>query len=165
MRTAIGVLALVLLAGCTLQYVPKPSPEELIVVPVFQPGQPVAIVTKTAPREVLIPIPPYDLKVDFRKYADSAIQLLQSELQKRGGVVQESSAREIRFDLTDMRVVPGAGRMRCVINFTVATGDGYLRGLEASGTSWNFETAIDSAIVETVKAILTDDRVRKYLSE
>ena len=129
MRTIISALTVMLVTGCTLQYVPEPSQEELIVVPVFKPGQPVAIINKTPSNEVLLPVSPYDLRVDYRQYADSAIQLLRSELEKRSGVVQTSTSREIGLNVTDVRITPGAGRFRAVINFTVTTGDGYLRGL------------------------------------
>ena len=165
MREVMCAFTALILAGCTVHYVPNPSPEELIVVPAFKPGQPVAIVNKTTPSDTRLPIGPYDLEVDFRKYADSVVQLLQAELAKRGGVVEASSSREIRFDLTDVRMDHGPARQRCVINFTVGTGDGYLRGLQASGVSWSYEKAIDGAIVEVVKAILTNERVRKYVSE
>jgi len=93
MRLIVSALAAVLLAGCTLEYVPKPS-AEAVVDSALKPGQPVAIV-----------------------------------------------------------------------NCTVATGDGYLRGLEASGVSWNFQTALDGAIVEVVNGVLTNYRVRQYVSE
>jgi len=165
MRLVMTVLVVMVLAGCTVHYVPKPSPEEPIVVPVFKRGQPVAIINKTAPREVLLSVRPYDLRVDYQQYADSAIQLLKTELEKREGVVQTSASREIGLDFTDIRIVPGAGRFRAVINFTVTTGDGYVRGLEASEVNWNFQRAIDGAIVSVVKAMLTNDRVRQYLSE
>jgi hypothetical protein len=165
MRHVICALTAMILAGCTLHYVPNPSSEELIVVPAFKPGQPVTIINKTAPSDTRLPIGPYDLQVDFRRYADSVVQLLQTELTNRGGVLEGSSSREIRFDITDVRIDQGAGRQRCVINFTIGTGDGYLRGLQAIGVSWNYETAIDRAIVEVVKAILTNERVRKYVSE
>jgi len=165
MRLVMTALVVMVLAGCTMHYMPKPSPEELIVIPVFKPGQPVAIVNKTAPREVLLSVRPYDLRVDFRQYADSAIQLLKNDLEKRGGGVQASAPREIGLDFTDIGIVPGAGGFRVVINFTVTTGDGYVRGLEASDVSVFFQKAIDGAIVNVVKAILTNDRVSKYLSE
>jgi len=165
MRPVICALTAMILVGCTVHYVPNPSPEELIVIPAFKPGQPVAIVNKTTPRETLLPMRGSDLQVDFGKYADSVVQLLQSELAKRGGVVDASSSREIRFDLTDVRMDQGAGRQRCVINFTIGTADGYFRGLQASGVGWSYEKAIDGAIVEVVKAILTNESVRKYVSE
>ena len=165
MRLVGTMLVVMVLAACTIHYVPKPSPEEPIVIPVFKPGQPVAIVNKTAPREVVLPVPTYDLRVDYRQYADSAIQLLKSELEKRDGVVQTSASREIGLDFTDIRIVPSLGRFRAVINFTVTTGDGYERGVEASDVNWNFQKAIDGAIVNVVKATLTNDRVRQYLSE
>lgn len=164
MRIRVSVLSAALLAGCTLQYVPKPSQDDLIVVPVFTPGQPVAIINHTPSRDVLIPVTPYDLQIDLRKYAETSIQLMRSELEKRGAVVLETSSREISLNLTDVRIVPGFGRFRCVMNVTVGTGDGFVRGFEASSVSWNYETAIDGAIVETVKAILSHDRVRQYLS-
>ncbi len=164
MRQVICALTALILAGCTLHYVPNPSSEELIVVPAFKPGQSVTIINKTAPSDTRLPIGPYDLQVDFRKYADSVVQLLQTELAKRGGVVEASSSREIRFDLTDVRM-DHAARQRCVINFTIGTGDGYFRGLQASGVSWSYEKAVDSAIVDVVKTILTNERVRKYVSE
>ena len=165
MRLIMTALVVIVLAGCTIHYVPKPSPEEPIVIPVFKPGQPVAIINKTAPREALLSLQPYDLRVDYRQYADSAIQLLKSELEKGGGVVQTTASSEIGLDFTDIRIVPGAGRLRAVINFTVTTGDGFVRGLEASEVNWNFQRAIDGAIVNVVKGIMTNDRVRQYLSE
>jgi hypothetical protein len=164
MRQAGSVLIALILAACTLQYVPKPSSEELIVIPVFKPGQPVALVDKTGQRETRLPMQPYELQVDYRKYADSVMQLLQAELTKRGGVVEATSSRELRFELADVRMDRGVGRYRCVINFTIGTGDGYFRGLQASGVGWGYDTAINQAIVDVVKEILSDDKVRSYLS-
>ena len=105
------------------------------------------------------------MQVDFQKYADAVMRLLQGEMAKRGGVVETASPRQLRFDLTDVRMDQGAGRHRCVLNFTIGTGDGYFRGLQASGVGWGHEKAIDGAIVEAVKAILINDRVRQYVSE
>jgi hypothetical protein len=164
MRQVIGALTAVLLAGCALGYVPKPN-AEAVVDSALKPGQPVAIVNKTAPRDAPLPVPPYELRVDYRQYADAAITLLRGELEKRGTVVQASASREIRLNFTDIRIAPGPGRMRAVINCTVTTGDGYVRGFEASGVSWNFQAAIDAAIVDVVDTLLTNARVRQYLSE
>lgn len=165
MRLVMTALVIAVLAGCTMQYTPKPNPEERLAVPAFKPGQPVAIVNKTAPKEVLLSVGPYDLQADFRQYADSAAQLLRSELERLQGVVQASAPREIGLDFTDIRIQRSAGSFRSVISFTVTTGDGYLRGLEASDASWSFQKAIDGAIVDAVKVILANDRVRQYLSE
>lgn len=165
MRIVMQALVITVLAGCTIQYTPQPSPEERLAIPAFKPGLPVAIVNKTAAREVLLSVGPYDVRADFRQYADSAVQLLRRELERLQGVVQESAPREIGLDFTDIRIQRSAGSFRSVINFTVTTGDGYLRGLEASDASWNFQQAIDGAIVDAVKAILANERVRQYLSE
>jgi hypothetical protein len=165
MRHVIRGLAALLLTGCTLQYLPNPSAEDLIVIPAFKPGQPLAIVNQTAPQATRLPLRGSDVQVDFQKYAEAVMRLLQGELRKRGGVVEAASSREIRFNLTDVRLDQGAGRHRCVLNFTIGTGDGYFRGLQASGVGWGYEKAIDGAIVEAVKAILTNDRVRQYVSE
>ena len=165
MRRVISGLAALLLTGCTLQYLPNPSAEELIVIPAFKPGQPVAIVNRTTPKVTRLPLRGSDVQVDFQKYADAVMRLLQGEMAKRGGVVETASPRQLRFDLTDVRMDQGAGRHRCVFNFTIGTGDGYFRGLQASGVGWEYEKAIDGAIVEAVKAILSNDRVRQYVSE
>ncbi len=165
MRTIVGIVMVTLLASCTIQYTPRPNQNELAVVPGFTPGKPVAIVNKTPSREVLLPVSRRELQVDFRKYAEAAIQLMQGELQRRGAVVQDMSSREISLTLINMRVVSRFSQFRCVMDTTVATGDGFARGFEASSVSGNYETAIDGAIVETVKTILTHDRVRQYLSE
>lgn len=165
MRTILGVMMVTLLAGCTIQYTPKPNQNDLVVVPVFKPGAPVAIINKTPSLEVLVPVSRRDLQVDYGKYAEAAVQLMQGELQRRGALVQDMSSREIRLTLTNMRIVSRFSQFRCVMDTTVVTGDGFVRGFEVSSVSGSYETAIDGAIVETVKAILSHDRVRRYLSE
>lgn len=165
MRFVGTVLLVMIFAGCTIHYVPKPSPEGPIVIPVFKLGQPVSIVNKTKPNEVVLPVETTDVRVDYRQCADSAIELLKRDLEKREGVVQTSASREIGLNFTDIHIIPGVRGLRAVINFTITTGDGYLRGFEASELSSTFQSALDGAIVNVVKTMLTNDRVRQYLSE
>lgn len=129
---SVAAVAVLILAGCAIQHRPLPDPQALSDVPRFETGYPVKIVNATPPREALVPIPPYDLPVNYRMYTDTAIRLWSAELEKRGGILRDDAARTITLALTDITVVRGFGKMTCVINFTVGTGAGYLRGFEVS---------------------------------
>jgi hypothetical protein len=52
-----------------------------------------------------------------------------------------------------------------LINYTVETGDGYLRGYRVQDTNRDFRAAIDGALAKVVAGVLQDEQVLKYLEK
>ena len=69
--------------------------------------------------------------------------------------------------ITEILEIPcyGTGTMRCFVNYTVETGDGYVRGNEVVGASWNYETAIDMAVANVAVGVLNDEKILNYLEK
>jgi hypothetical protein len=57
------------------------------------------------------------------------------------------------------------GSFRCIVNTTIETGDGYVRGIEVVGASWNYQVAIDTAVSNVAVGVLNDEKILNYLEK
>ena len=161
----IGTL-LTALCGCTLQHIPKEQTIEPAKIPPFKAiGTTVLTNTQASTEDVQIAIPAFTITVNYRSYTDLALRQLKSELDKKTDASRARPAKEFKLGIVDIKMLPMSGNFRCIINYTVETGDGYVRGLEAIGGSWNYQTAIDTAMANVVVGILNEERILNYLEK
>lgn len=155
-----------ILAGCSLRYVPSELSLEPARIPPFKR---VGTVTLTNAHEssedISVSIPGATVTVNYKEYTDLVIKLLKSELDKRKEEITVSTPKVITVAIDDLKMFPMVGNFRCIINYTVKTGDGYVRGIEVLGGSWNYRTAIDMAVANVAVGVLNDEKILSYLEK
>lgn len=160
------LVVLLVLSGYALRHVSAASTIEPDRVPSFNVAGPVQIINaQQSSEDVSIPIPLFTLTVNYGQYTESAIRLLKAELDKRSGVAPGSTPKRITVAIVDLRMIALAGTFRCIVNHTVETGDGYRRGIEVIGGSWDFRTAIDAAVANVAVSVLNDEKILSYLEK
>ncbi|MGQ0549930.1 MAG: hypothetical protein ACT4PY_09735 [Armatimonadota bacterium] len=92
------------------------------------------------------------------------MSVLRGELDKRSAAGRGVPKR-IMVAIVDLRMIPTPGTFRCIINHTVETGDGYRRGIEVIGGSWDFRKAIDAAVANVAISVLNDEKILAYLEK
>lgn len=160
------LVLLLIIAGCTLRHTVSERTIETNRIPPFKAGGPVKLTNNREPSaENTVSVRPYTITVDYRQYTEIAIRLLKGELEKKGVRVVEKAAKEIKLSIVDLKVLPMPGVMRCILNYTVETGDGYVRGKQVIGANWNFKTAIDMAVTNVAIGVLNDENVLNYVEK
>ncbi len=110
-------------------------------------------------------VPAVTLKVNYRQYTEIALKSLKKELEKKGVTIAAGGPKEIKLAVVDLKMIVMPGRSTCVLNYTVMTGDGYIRGMESTGASWNSRVAIDMAVANVTVGVLNDQRILDYLEK
>ena len=152
---------LLIFSACSPRYVPSEIPIDPSRIPGLRVAGPVKIVNaQTSSEDTVTPLGPNSLSVNYKEYTERAIKFLKTELERRGAVVSDSASKVIRFSITDVKMYRV---FTCIINYTVETGDGYVRGFEGSSESWNFKTAADGALANVVMGVLQNDKILSYL--
>ena len=156
-----------ILCGCVTNYVPSEHEIGANRIPPFKPSGSVRLTNaQESSDDVSVSVPGVTtVTVNYRQYTELAIKLLKGELEKKGVAVLGNAAKEIRLAIVDLKVLTVPGTMRCLVNFTVKTGDGYVRGKEVIGANWNYETAIDMAVANVAIGILNDEKFLDYLEK
>lgn len=159
--------SLIMIASCTLQHVPKEQKIEPAKIPAFKVVGAVKLVNaQLSSEEAQIAVPGFAVTVNYKNYTELALKLLQNELAKKTpAAATGSAAKEIKLAIVDIKMLPMSGNFRCIINYTVETGDGYVRGLESMGGSWSYQTAIDSAVTNVAIGILNTEQILTYLEK
>jgi|SRR5919108_2901307 hypothetical protein len=157
---------LMMIPGCTLQHVPKEQKIAPANIPPFKVVGAVRLTnTQSSVEDVPLAIPGFTINVNYKSYTDIALKLLRSELDNKSGAVAGSAAKEIKVAIVDIKMLPMSGNFRCIVNYTVESGDGYIRGLEAIGGSWSYQTAIDTAVTNVAVGVLNEERILTYLEK
>ena len=160
------LIVILVLSGCTLHYVPSAPPIEPASIPPFKVVGTVKLTNaQELSEDVSLPIPGFTITANFRQYTDLAIKSLRTELDKKSGGNAGAAEKEIKLAIVDLKMLPGSGNFRCILNFTATTGQGYIRGIEVIGASWNFKTAIDTAVANVAIGVLNDERILSYLEK
>jgi len=155
-----------ILCGCTLSYAPSQHQIEAQRIPPFKASGSVKLTNAQGSFEdTSITVSPYTILVNYKQYTDLVIKYLRSEVAKRGAAVSGNAAKEIKLAIVDLMVLGIPGTMRCFVNYTVETGDGYVRGNEVVGASWNYETAINMAVANVAVGFLNDEKILNYLEK
>lgn len=160
------LMAFLILFGCTLQHIPGEQQIDPSRLPPFNPIGPVKLTNaQDSSENVSLSTVGLTLLVNYRDYTQLAIKSLKSELEKHGSAVLESAPKEIRLAIVDLKLLPLSISHKCIINYTVVTGDGYVQGHEAIGESWSYQVAIDTAVTNVAIGVLNDERILDYLEK
>lgn len=155
--------AIFIQTGCAVRYTPSDSQITSGEIPSFSVSEPIRIVNaQTSSSDVILPVHPYKLSVNHKQYTDTAIKLLIGEIEKRGGKISGDASKVINVSIIDVKIATTM-KFRCIINFTVETGDAYFKGFEVAGGSWDYEKAIDLAMANVVIKTLNNDGILRYL--
>ena len=156
-----------ILCGCVTNYVPSEHEIGANRIPPFKPSGSVRLTNaQESSDDVSVSVPGVTtVTVNYRQYTEFAIKLLKGELEKKGVAVLGNAAKEIRLAIVDLKLLIVPGTTRCLVNFTVKTGDGYVRGKEVIGANWYFKTAIDMALANVAIGILNDEKFLDYLEK
>jgi len=162
----LSIYILVVLAGCTLNYVPKPSPIEPQNIPALNVKQPVELVNVQAlDSEIALSMSTSTVMVNLHDYTETVIALIKGGLQKKEVLVEKNADKVINLAVIDVGMSPLSGSFKCDLNFTVEMEGTPLFGMEVSAQNWNFQKAIDLAIAEAALWILNDERIIRYLEK
>jgi hypothetical protein len=157
---------LIVLAGCTLNYVPKPSPIEPQKIPELNVKQPVKLVNvQTLDSKIALSVNPYTVNVNLHDYTDTVIALIKGGLQKKEVSVLENAEKVINLAVIDVGMSPLSGSFKCDLSFTVEMEGTPLFGMEVSAQNWDFQKAIDLTIAEAAVWVLNDERIIQYLEK
>lgn len=158
------VLVLHLGTGCaTIQHTPKD----------YDLGEPWPGVTASGPVSVrtgnapagrfTIDLPGQSMTIDLQEYTEALAQRVRKALSEQGVATEPEAARVIEVEVVYANILPQM-RFHCVVDFTVRTGDGYVRGRQARDKSGNPQKACNAALSRAAFELLGDERVRRYLA-
>jgi len=150
--------------GCTTHLTPKPFELEDAWPRIATAGD-VAVRAGAAPsgRHVL-KVSGSSFTVDYAEFTASLVARTRQALNEQGAELSEAAQRSIEVEVVYVSILPGAGRFHCVIDFTLRTGDGYVRGLQARANSWRTDNACNAALSESALVALRDGHVASYLA-
>jgi hypothetical protein len=101
--------------------------------------------------------------VDHQQLLDVAIEALDEHLEEAGAtVLDEGGEKTITLEVNDLANIE---IMQTYINFTVRTGDGYVKGLQAYGEHWNYRKSVDAAVADIAVQVLSDPHIIAYLEQ
>jgi hypothetical protein len=149
-----------LVSGCAVNYDVKPGQIKSDNVAQYQIVGPIYVQGEQQSR--FKELQSSQLRVDYREVAEAAADMLNSELEGRIGTIDQSSPKTIHIHISDMSMIK---IWECHINFMVETGEGYSRGYQASGKSWDFTQACNKAMPDIAARILADEGIRVYLQK
>ena len=149
--------------GCTVHHIPKDLSVIQGAVQPFSIGETVKLINAQAfSKEVLTTSRGYDLPVNYKQYTESAIQLMEKEIEKNGGIVSEGASKAIHLSIVNVSLTKSLMRYRSIIDATIQIGKGHVQGYNSTA-SGGLEEAVDLAIAKLVVSILNDQKVRSYL--
>ena len=162
------VLLLILcgFVGCTYHVTVKQYPMKEGMVPDFVGQQPVNVINaQSSAGEILVgQAAGYRYYTDLQKCTDTAIKVLENELDERNIVTTSEAEKKIILAITEVNVHAGFSHFRCTLNLKVETGDGYTRVFIGDDKTYMFpERACGAAILRAVAAMLNDDTILAYL--
>ena len=145
--------------GCTTQvYAPKAQDVDDERIPTLIVTGPVSVTGMDGQRvKFLVGLS----SVDYQLIAESARTMLAAELEQRTSPTLGAEQKSLALFVWDVSIVSND---QVFLNFTVETGDGYLRGFQATGKNWQYLKAVDTAIADMIVQVLSDTHVQEYLA-
>jgi hypothetical protein len=159
------ITILIAFSGCAQHLVIDQYPMKPGMVPEFRGGQPVALVNAQANTENVNAGSASMVKytANTHQVTDTAIQVLETELEKRNINTSEDADKQLRLAIQDVSIVYRF-RYRCIMHLKAETGDGCIREFEGNNVSWeNAWRACGGAVLRAVAAMLNDDAILAYL--
>ena len=94
---------------------------------------------------------------------DTAIQVLETELEKRNINISEDADKQLRLAIQGVSIVYPFGYYRCILLLKAETGDGYIGNFEGNNVAGKPERSCGGAVLRAVAAMLNDDAILAYL--
>lgn len=164
MKTLAAALAAVTLCGCTAHLQPRegialPSPAARV-----QVAGPLAVRAAAAPPQTheFALGGGFYASADYSDFARAVARLLEAELARQGAAIG-TGGKSLEIDVQHIDCINGAGQSACVIDYTITTGDGEVRGFQARDWGWIFPNACNGAVANAVTETLADAWVGRYL--
>lgn len=152
--------------GCGLAYMPTPPPVAPNMVTSYKKYPSINLVnTQGASTIIDLSAGPYTLKADLHAYTEAVRALIEQVWRTKGGTVSKDAHHILELAVVDVWLIPRFGVFKCDVNLQVALGESAPFGLEASAQNFSYEKAIDSALSESVVAILNRQEVVAYLRD
>jgi hypothetical protein len=165
------IMALLVLSalfmGCTHYYAPRQYPIKPEMIPEFSGSGAVSVINGyAAPKVLLIGSQgAHTYKGDMQKWTETAVGLLESELEKRGFNTMQEAAKKLKLVVTRANLYWGFAAIRCILYLEVETGDGYANEYEGNNASgWTLYRACDGAVTRAIAAMLKDEKILTYLN-
>ena len=161
-------VTLLFLGGCSLEihHTPNSSTYELDTIPEFSSVKTITLGNNQASNVVLIrTIGGHKHYGDLQIWTDTAIEITQRELTKRGMNVVTDSPKTLGLSIETVEVNPGFWVVRCDITLKVETSEGYVYTYMGDGTSQYMHRTFDGAIMRAVAEMLRDNNIVAYLKK
>jgi len=165
-RIVTVITILIGFSGCAQHLVIDQYPMKPGMVPEFRGSQPVALVNAQANKENMKAGSASMVKytANAHQVTDTAIQVLEAELEKRNIDTSEDADKQLRLAVYDLHIVYGFGTYRCILLLKAKTGDGYNGSFEGNNVSpHNPERSCGGSVLSAVAAMLNDDTILAYL--
>ncbi len=161
-------IALSGLPGCGDHYTPA-APLDLADAPAWQAKEPVALINgQPATEEVLIRRRAgAEAFANYRAWTDTAVQIAQQGLVRRGVTVAPGSAKTLTLAITDVRSQTDAVESHTTITLRVTASDGRQKTYTGSGSAPAkalFHWHLDNVMAWTVHLMLDDPALAEFLS-
>jgi hypothetical protein len=156
-----------ILASCTFAYAP---PQDIAAAPYVNsihtdPQEPVRIEDATTQDTVIASRTGfYTYSANLSKFGAAVTASLERELVKNGFQVTPETAKTIRIDVIDVEMAYPK-KYRCDIELAVGVGEKTVGIATDSPASSFYTAAIDAAVADAVRRILTHPEVVAYLTE
>ncbi len=164
------LIGIILLSGCTVHYLPKPSAIDPAKIPPLT-GQTITLEnTQTDSTEITIgKASAKTMTGDLHSWTASAIHLLKTEFEKRDITVKKNAQKVLSLSIIKAELgVSGlqyAGLPKCGVDLEVKTDSGYKLNISIESNAMSVTGACDSAVKAAVSAMFMDDGLMKYIDE
>ena len=152
--------------GCTHYYVPNQHPVTPGLVPDFSCHDSVSVINAHETGEMMLigTQGAHKWMGDMQLWTDTAVGVLENELQLRGIQVTGGSSKELKLTITHAHVYWGFAAIRCILSLKVEAGEEYTNTFEGNNSSpWTLYRACDGAVTRAVEAMLNDEKILNYL--
>ncbi len=157
------VLISLALESCSTRLDPKDLDIKSIVSPVLQNIKPVAVRAKTiGTKEKVLPIAGSDIIVNEDEFTQALAERLIATLKQNNVPVVPGADRVIEVQVVKVALQPDRTHY-CVIDFNRRLGNDEFFGFQSRSKNWNYETACEEALNNTVTDLLSDQDTVKYL--
>lgn len=115
-------------------------------------------------KEKVLPLAGTNVSVNEDEFTDVLVERLIDALRDNNIPVVPASDRSIELQVVDVSLQPDR-TIYCVIDFNRKLGKGDFYGFQSRSKDWNFKTACEDALKNTITDILNDADTIKYLKE
>jgi len=153
-------------AACSHYYVPNQYPVKADMVPDFTGKKSIHIINaqKTSNVKLIAAQGFHKYFGDMQLWTDTAVSLLQSELENRNIPVTDTATKTIQLRITDANAYWGFATIRCILTLEVETSAGHKKSFEGNNTSpWTLWRACDGAVTLAITAMLNDNEILRFI--